>query len=409
VKLLAIAAVAGVGLTGVSSAGATRAVRGFDGTTITLAGMGAASLFPKAEVGARARVQRFNTTNEVKGIKLELTEVADDKRDPATSVSEARRLVSQVGAFAIVPAISFTVPVDFFEQQHVPYFGGGFDTSYCSKKPSTKLWGFSVTGCSVAEDPSFVMTLPGVYSYVSKESGKKRPTIAITSSDDSTGVNTSKNLALRLQGSGLRVVSVTNNAPASGVSDFAPYVNQVMTADDGAPPDAVFCLFSTSCIGFWSSLQASGFTGAFVHPLFSDALVKAMDGTVVNASIVNPRENTPGYAKIKADLEAYQPGSSATLDMATIYGYASIDAFAKALKKVAAEGESNITPENVRKVASTMSWGIKGVMGPYQYPKSTVMTYPACATVMLSNGTQWETVEPYLCTTKSVSPNVKVG
>ena len=50
-------------------------------------------------------------------------------------------------------------PVDYFAQQHVPYFGWDFDTTYCSPKPSTALWGFSYNGCLLAENPSFVSDL----------------------------------------------------------------------------------------------------------------------------------------------------------------------------------------------------------------------------------------------------------
>jgi hypothetical protein len=57
-------------------------------------------------------------------------------------------------------------------QAHVPYFGGGFNSTYCSHDPSTALWGWSVTGCPTAADPSFVMKFPSLYTYVSEKSGK---------------------------------------------------------------------------------------------------------------------------------------------------------------------------------------------------------------------------------------------
>jgi hypothetical protein len=70
---------------------------------------------------------------------------------------------------------------------------------------------------------------------------------------------------------------------------------------------------------------------------------------------------------------------------------------------------SNITPENVQKVASTMTWEWKGVMGPLEYPKSTVMQFPACYSQMVSIGTAWETVVPYECSRRTFSPDTKVG
>jgi ABC-type branched-subunit amino acid transport system substrate-binding protein len=410
VVVAVVVAVGAVGLLGVPSAGAGSSVRGFDGTTITLAGLGIKSTYPAAEVGAEARVKRFNDTNEIKGITLKFAELADDKQDPATALSEARRLVTQVGAFAIVPDISTTNPVDYFEQQKVPYIGPGFDATYCANKPTTALWGYSVIGCAVPQDPSFVMTKPVTYKYVSKESGKKHPTVAILGLDSATGVNAARIHALQLQASGLDVVSLKTNAPATGtISDYSPYVQQLLTAADGSPPDLVHCSMALQCLGLYEPLRQSGFDGLYMSPLFSDILVKPMDGSGVAANIVNPSEDTPGYRQLKADFEAVKAGSSAKLDFGGIFSYGAMDAFIQALKKVARDGKANITPENVRKVASTMKWGIDGVIGPVEYPKSTVMPYPQCQNVVVSDGTTWNTAEPYSCSKKNVSPKIKLG
>jgi ABC-type branched-subunit amino acid transport system substrate-binding protein len=408
VVVIVVAAMVSTSLAGVGSAGAARSVRGFDGSTITIGGMGMVALLPNAMVGAQARVKRFNDTNELKGVKLNLAEIADDQRDPATALSEARRLVSQVGVFAVVPDISLNNPKDYLAQQHVPYFGGGFDTTYCSPKPSTSLWGYSVSGCTTPENPSFFMAYPALYKYVSSKSGKKKPTIAIMSVDDSTGSNQARILAVRAQGSGFKVVSATSNVPATGaVSDFTPYAKQIMTADNGAAPDSVYCLLSANCIGLYNLLGQNGYKGAFLSPLFSDVLIKAISGSAVTPNVINPAESTAGYQQIRADMDAYQPGSSTKLDSGSIYAYASVDAFIQALKQVAKGGKSKITPDAVRKVASTMTWNLPGVMGPVEYPKATVMFYPSCNSVLESNGTKWVTAVPYTCTKKTVSPSSK--
>ena len=409
IAVVITAALATTSLAEVGSVGAARSVRGFDGTTITIAGMGIKSTLPLSEVGAQARVKRFNDTNELKGVKLNLADFADDKSDPGTALSEARRLVTQVGAFAIVPEISRVSPVDYFAQTHVPYFGGGFNSTYCSHNPSTALWGWSVTGCPTAADPSFVVLFPSLYTYVSKQSGKKTPTISIIGTDDSTSKDTTHVLSIRATGSGLKVVSATNNAPTSGVSDFTPYANQLLTSNNGSAPDSVYCLMSTACLGLLDVMKSRGYTGAFITPLYTNILVKPLAASQVSPNTVNPADNPAGYKQMKADMDAYQPGSSAKLDSGAIYGYSSVDAFIQAVKAVAKGGTSKITPEAVQKYASTMTWGIKGVIGPVKYPKSTVMPFPSCNTVLESDGTQWITKVPYTCTTKTVSPNLKVG
>jgi hypothetical protein len=50
-----------------------------------------------------------------------------------------------------------------------------------------------------------------------------------------------------------------------------------------------------------------------------------------------------------------------------------------------------------------MTYELKGIAGPTSYPLSTVDPTPMCRTVVLSNGTTWDTVEPYTCNMKSYS------
>jgi hypothetical protein len=66
-------------------------------------------------------------------------------------------------------------------------------------------------------------------------------------------------------------------------------------------------------------------------------------------------------------------------------------------------------PESVREAASTMTWELKGVQGPISYPRSTVDQSPACFSNYLSDGTKWTTAVPYSCSTRTFSPNLKVG
>src|SRR6516165_6772442 len=69
-------------------AGATRTVRGFDGTTVKIAGIGIGAQFADAGTAAEARIKRFNDTDEIKGVKITWDGFVDDKQDPATALSE---------------------------------------------------------------------------------------------------------------------------------------------------------------------------------------------------------------------------------------------------------------------------------------------------------------------------------
>jgi hypothetical protein len=392
---------------GASGADAQGSVRGFDGSTITVGGFGIKAQLPTLETGARARFKRFNDTNEIKGVKIKFTEFADDGQDNAITLSVARRLVTEDGVFAIVPNGSGNTPGSYLTQQHVPWFGGGFDATYCSPKPSTKVWGFGPSGCIVPQNPSFVNdNFHTMYDYVSKQMHKKHPTFLSLGNDSPSGKNATRIFAVTAQGTGFDVVAQQANLPLQ-VSDYSPYVKNLMTADNGKPPDAVFCNANTQCLGMWPLLQAQGYKGYFVHGLYSDALVKAFDGSYVNHPYPNFSVSSPGLEEMKQDLDAYEPGSSAKLDLGDVFGYTSADVFITALKKAAAKGKSGITPENVQKAASTLHWELPGFM-KVQYPKATVMQFPSCFANSKSDGTAWVPVNQWSCSNKTYSPKLKV-
>jgi ABC-type branched-subunit amino acid transport system substrate-binding protein len=385
-------------------------VRGFDGETITVAGLGIKQQLPLAELGAQARIKRFNDTNEIKGVKIEYAEFADDKQEAATTLSEARRLVTQVGVFAIVGDESGTNPEEYFAQQKVPYFGGGFDHTYCSSKPSTDVWGFAFAGCIITEDPSWIGDLyRAPYMYVSEQTGKKRPTAVVFGADNESGKRGNQYFAVSAQGAGFKVTDVQSTVPQPSPSDYTPYVQEMLTGADGAAPDVIFCQMSTDCIPIYSLLRASGYEGIYVHGIYSDALVKPMEGSVAFGPYTNLAEPTAGYKQMKADMDAFEAGSSDKLDFGSLVGYTSTDMLIQTLKKVAAKGKSNITPEAVQKAASKMTFEIDGVFGPTQYPNSTVYSYPACLAISESDGTTWKTAVPLTCSKKKHNPNLKLG
>jgi ABC-type branched-subunit amino acid transport system substrate-binding protein len=402
----------GAGLAVVGATGAGASVRGFDGSTITVAGLGISQQLPKTEVGAQARIKRFNDTNELKGIKIKWAEMANDNQDPATALSEARRLVTQVGVFALVGDISANNPATYLAQQKVPYFGGGFDTTYCSNQVSTKVWGFSDGGCIVPQSPSRVSDVfHAMYTYVSKAQNTKTPSFVVIGNDNDSGKNGARIFTIQAQGTGFRVLPPITSMPSPNPpNDYSPYATALMKADNGKAPDSLFCeAQAIECLGLYQFMHTAGYKGVFEHGIWTNALVKPFDGSVINNPTVNPLEKNPGMDQLKADLEAFKPGSSADVDFGAIVGYTTADMFIQALKAVAKKGKSNITPENIQKYASTMTWELRGVQGPIQYPTSTVDQFPACFSNYLSNGTQWTTAVPYSCSTKTYPPTLKKG
>ncbi len=381
------------------SAQAVGSVRGFDGTTVKVAGLGIAAQFPNVPVGAKARIQRFNDDNEIPGVKIQYVEFADDKQDPATALSESRRLVTQDGVFAIVGDVSQSNPGDFFNQQHVPYFGWAFDNTYCSAKPTTSLYGFGYNGCLVPNDPKVMPDAGGaLYTYVSKLTGKQHPTAAVFSNDTQSGKDSAQYQSSAYQGAGFDVVYAKGSVPPPPVSDYTPYVQQLLTSDHGHAPDTIVCELSTDCIPIYAGLQANNYKGTYQSPLYSDALLKPMSGSVSSIQFNNLTENTPALEQMKADFNKVKPG--AAIDSGGATAYFSTDMFIQALKTAAKKGKSNITPEAVQKAAATQTWQIKGAAGPTIYPGATQKSYSACTTIVKDSGTSWDTVVPFTCSNK---------
>ena len=393
-----VALVAAVMAPGASFASAGSSVRGFDGKTITVGGIGFLANFAGADIGAKARFKRANDTNELKGVKIKYTEFADDKNDPAVATSEARRLVSQVGVFAIVPDLSPVNPGPYLNQQHVPYVGFAIDGTYCSAKPTTKLYGFGFSGCAVPSAPPVVPdTFGQEYDYVAKKTGKKHPSIVLFSNDNQSGKSSAQFGATGAEGAGFKVVSAKGNVPLQ-VSDYSPYVSAWLTANGGKQPDDIHCLLATQCIDIFSALKAAGFKGIYQTPLGIDALAGSLPGTI-SSGRYNTEPN-PGLTQMNADLAAVNV--PATTPIFTAEAYLGADMFVQAVKTVVQkQGAKGITPEAVQKVLATQTWEIKGLAGPTKYPASTVLSTPLCQELITSSGTApWTVIAPYTCSTK---------
>jgi ABC-type branched-subunit amino acid transport system substrate-binding protein len=375
---------------------------GFDGSTIKIAGYGLSEL-PKVPIGVKARIKEFNDNHEIKGVKINFSEYVDDKSDPATALSEVRRLITQEQVFAVVPEVSLvTPPADFYAKQKVPVFGGGFTEPYCSTKPTTSLWLFGYEGCQVTPKPTVVRdTEFNVLKYVQKATGKAHPTVAAISQDNKVGHQAQTNFRVQFLGNPGWGKLVYNKAPVpDNVGDFSPYVSALATADNGHAPDFVRCAAGPSaCLNIYDQLRAGGFKGEYESELYSDALVKPMAGSIsaIPHHNLNEANNAP-LEKMRASVEEVAPGTK--IDTGVLYGYLVTDVFISALKKAAKGNKANITRENVQKAAATQTWQIKNLAGPTRFPASTVATTPLCRTIVKSDGTEWQTVVPFSCNTK---------
>ncbi len=388
---------AGTGATAAASGGSAGSARGFNGTTIEVAGLGTASLFSGAADGAQARFKRANDTNEIPGIKIKFAEFADDSGDPASALSAARRLTTQDQVFAIVPDLSQFNPGPYLTAQKMPFVGWGIDNAYCSPTVSTSVWGFGYSGCLTSTTaPRATDSLSSLYAYVKSKTGNAKPTIAIISADTASGKSAAKYNATSAEGAGFTVSFAKGTVPTT-TTDYSPYVAQLMSANKGKQPTVIDCLLTSACVQLWQAIKAQSFSGTFFQPLGpTDAVAKTLAGTVTE-TFWNLQPNA-GLTQMMADFNAYKPGMQ-PLAYSTVPGYFAADMFVQAIKKLG----KDVTPEALQKYLSTQTWQIPGFVGPTKYPASTVLSTPACLGLLQDNadGSGFTTLSPYACSYKT--------
>jgi ABC-type branched-subunit amino acid transport system substrate-binding protein len=382
---------------GVTTGQAGAATRGLNGKTLTIGGIWSTANFSGAQVGVEGYVKQINKTNYLHGIKLKFAGYVNDDNDPATALSGARQLVNQYKVFAIVPDLSAENPGTYLTSQKILYVGGGFDFSYCSNKVTTSLWGYSAGGCLVPQNPPVMPDTYGqYYSYVKGKTGSAHPTMAIFSNDNASGSNSAKLSTVSAKGAGFNVVYNKANIPTAA-SDYTPYVQQLLTSNKGKQPQAIGCQLTAQCIPMWTALKNAGYTGSYWTPLGAiAALNSSMQGTVTIATFNN--EPSPGLTAMQNAMNAVVPGTQLT-SYSNVPSYIDTAMFATAVHTVQAKKQA-ITPENVRKVLSTIKWGIPNLVGPISYPASTVAGTPYCTEFLAYTGGATQKVYPYSCSTK---------
>jgi ABC-type branched-subunit amino acid transport system substrate-binding protein len=386
-------------LQGSSPGRAAPSVRGVEDGTITVAGLGNAANFADAGTGAAARFARANSTKEVKGYRFEFKELADDKNDPTTALSEARRLVTSEGVFALVPDMSQVTPGPYLTQSQVPWFGVGYDSTYCGK-PSD-VWGFGISGCVLPSTPP--RRLPNRPAELLKAQlaakGIAQPTIALIAGDQESGKQAMRNFASTYTGAGFDVVYAKGAVPAppAVVGDYSPFVQNLITADDGDQPDVIYSgLEPGGALALINGLKAQGYTGTFISPFYSDFLLKPLEHAYVFLQYAAFESDSRNMRQLKDDVEAFKPGTKYSLALGG--GYLAADMFIAAVKKAAPE----ITPAAVREAAAHMTYRLEDVAGPVRYPQSFRLGTPACSTLLYDeDGSAFTVVQPYGCSTKT--------
>ena len=402
VAMMAAAAMVGtLAASGVAGARDRTDARGVTSDTIKVGGL-TDSQQPEAAAGAKAALDAANDSGGVNGRKFEYTGGNDDKGDVSQSLALGKKLVQQDGVFAVVPVVTpnGASAEKFFLQQHVPFFGWAINTGFANNP-----YGFGFTGNLVPPKPltsagsTWGDLIDEYYKSKGDSNGAKGKTAATITEDNDSGKTGLQLITASAKAAGMKVVyhKSTIPAPPATVGDYSPFVNDIMTANNGKPVDVAFSILSfTNTVGISKALRAAGFPGVITEPIAYDPrLVAVAKDETVFTQFATP-EAAPDNAnmqKVVDTLDKYLP-SDQPITQGVLSGYFSADFFVKAVK---AAGK-NLTPESLQKATAKMTYEIKDVVGPTPYPDAFKFGTP-CGSLVQSDGTAYQVVVKYSCFT----------
>ena len=398
VTAVAAAAVALGSLTVSGSAGAQSSTRGVTDDTITVGGLGYTAFYEEASKTAQARFDAANKNGEIPGgRKIDYVGFADDKSSADTNLAETRRLIDQEGVFGIVPVMTpaFGSAGTYINQQKVPTVGWGISAAFCA---SGNKYVFGFTGCLVPDPPTYPGNTWGELTnqYFINEGtsgGAKGKTAAVIADNNDSGKQGVEVIAATAEAVGMKVVykEAAMPPPPAAVTDFTPYVQDIMTSNNGKAPDVVYLVVApTNVYGLGPALTQAGFTGVNTNAVaYVPSLAALTKGWQAFTQFATPESESSEMDQIVANLKAAginqvgQPG---------LAGYFAADMFVQILKKVG----KDLTPEKFQAVAAKFKYQIQNVVGPTYYPAGFKAGSP-CGQFAESDGTTFTVTADFAC------------
>jgi branched-chain amino acid transport system substrate-binding protein len=379
--------------------------RGVSETEIRVQGIApltsASGGYPGADIGAKARFERVNREGGIHGRTINYLGTADDNEDGTKNLDLARKAVQEQDAFAIVPMLGagfLPATSTYLDQQKVPSVGWGFMPGQCGEPQS---FGFGFNGCIQPPGASVVNT--SVAAQIVAELAKPGLTVAIVSDDSANSTEGLKTVKAAFLEQGADVVYAKPNVPTTEQVDFTPFVQDVMTSNDGGAPDlVVFNSIFANTVGITAGLRSAGFTGATLNYIAyvpglleqSPDVAAALDGSYVSTQFLPTEFGGSAIDQMKADIEAVSPGATITLGTELTYWMA--DVFVQMLDAVGAD----LTPERFGEVVnggwSSEPWGDPEGIGSIAFPDGHAQPAP-CSALVRIKGTSYEPVSPLEC------------
>lgn len=369
----------------------TRTTRGVTDDSVKVGGVQYGVYFGDAELAVEARIKKANDEGGVHGRTIEFVGAKENNNEPTTDVDLVRSLVEQDEVFALLPVMSGTFgAVDYVLQNNVPFFGYGINPAFCGNE-----LGFGVTGC--VTNPSLTVGSNALGTVLEDFfDGDTDKTIAFIGEDNDSGRGGLHLLEASVEDKGFTVVASEASVPPppEQVGDVSPFVNSLMTSDDGGAPDVIYLQATFAGTRIADGLQNGGYEGQIITPSYSAALLgqPGYNDILINTQFdMDP--SVPANAEMLEAVHAINP--DAEISLALVAGYWSADMFIKGLE---ATGE-DLTVENfVATMNDNFTYSVDGVVGESTWPTNHDEPVPCSALAEVRNN-EFGYLMPLICGT----------
>lgn len=349
------------------------------------------------QIGAKARFARANKTG-IHGRKIVLDGMEDNGDDSTKGAQAYQKVVQADKPFAIVPVYDVVFGgAAVLKQSGIPLIGATIDPRACGIHNLFAIW-----GClTPPTDKKIFSPAPGRILADGAFGGHpKGRSVVVTHDDSPVGHNSVTTCDGPLQKAGFKDVSKGKIfLPANTtITDYSPYVQKVMSADHGKPPDVVFiCNAFGPTLGLTSALKAAGYKGTLYNSITYDPRLMASKQTAESledsyvAVLLGPAESdNAAIRQLKADVKAVDPKAPLTLTL--MMGYWSADMFVKMLQATGKNLNRTTFLDTARKFSYRVPGGVCGAKFPQGFDEPT----PGDALVQVKNG-KYKVAEPLTC------------
>lgn len=344
-RWLAVGGAAVVGLTTVTATGISAAPAASAASSkapIVVGGVYQAADYPGMGDGFDARITQFNKAGGIDGRQVQFLGVTDDGGDPSTDQALIQKLVQSDHVTAVAPLVTeaFTDEgATFLQQQKTPYIGWGISPSWCDPG---RPYAFSIDGCIVATGKDIsTATAGGLAKISSKKPSEVR--VAIVNQDNAGSEPAVVSEGRQFKQGGYDVVFDKGIIPLSGVTNYAPYVEQILASK----PDVVFLsLAFAPSIALSAALTAGGYTGIEYSPTdYAEGILEslpsvkaAIQDQYVYSEMPTAEDDSPAVKQIHDAMTAIGKGSE-PISLGVTLGYYDADLFVQMLQNTAKKGE----------------------------------------------------------------------